>query len=73
MRITIKGQVTIPLPIRQAAGLPPGTDVDFALGNDGVVRLFRVGTGAGVAAVAGLRGRADAGLTTDQIMALTRD
>lgn len=73
MRITIKGQVTIPLPIRQAADLPPGTDVDFVLGEDGVVRLFRARQGAGANAVAGLRGRADAGLTTDQIMALTRD
>jgi antitoxin PrlF len=75
MRVTIKGQVTIPLTIRQAAGIVPGTEVGFDLGEDGVVRLRRAGD-AGAAAVAGLRGRArgDAGigLTTDAIMALTR-
>lgn len=75
MRVTIKGQVTIPLPIRRAAGFGPGVEVAFELGDDGVVRLRRAGD-AGFAAVAGLRGRArgDAGtgLTTDAIMALTR-
>jgi AbrB family looped-hinge helix DNA binding protein len=29
MRITSKGQVTIPVEIREQAGLLPGTDVDF--------------------------------------------
>ena len=29
MKITVKGQVTIPLPIRNEFGLKPGTDVEF--------------------------------------------
>ncbi len=29
MKITSKGQVTIPLPIRDEFGLKPGTDVEF--------------------------------------------
>ena len=29
MKITSKGQVTIPLPIRSEFGLRPGTDVEF--------------------------------------------
>jgi antitoxin PrlF len=29
MKITSKGQVTIPLPIRSEFGLKPGTDVEF--------------------------------------------
>jgi AbrB family looped-hinge helix DNA binding protein len=29
MKITSKGQVTIPLPIRREFGLKPGTDVEF--------------------------------------------
>ena len=29
MKVTCKGQVTIPLPIRNEFGLKPGTDVEF--------------------------------------------
>lgn len=78
MRITIKGQVTIPQPIRDAAGFHPGTEVDFVLGDDGLVRVIpsdrlREDRGQAVRqAIARLRGSADAGMTTDEIMALTR-
>ncbi|MBB1492475.1 AbrB/MazE/SpoVT family DNA-binding domain-containing protein [Paracoccus sp. MC1854] len=78
MRITIKGQVTIPQPIREAAGFHPGTEVDFLLGDDGLVRVIpsdrlREDRGQAVRqAIARLRGSADAGMTTDEIMALTR-
>jgi AbrB family looped-hinge helix DNA binding protein len=34
MRITSKGQVTIPVEIREAVGLLPGTEVDFELEGD---------------------------------------
>ena len=40
MRITSKGQVTIPVGIREKAGLLPGTEVDFELDGDGV-RIVR--------------------------------
>ena len=77
MRITIKGQVTIPQDIREFAGFRPGTDVEFVIGDDGVVRVIAAGPGgAGSrldAVIAGLRGSADTGLTTDEIMALTRE
>ena len=43
MRITIKGQVTIPQDIREFAGFRPGTDVEFVIGDDGVVRHGLVG------------------------------
>ena len=36
MRITSKGQVTIPQPIREAAGFLPNTEVEFELDGDGV-------------------------------------
>jgi AbrB family looped-hinge helix DNA binding protein len=36
MRITSKGQVTIPQDIREAAGLLPNTEVDFVLEPTGV-------------------------------------
>ncbi|MBA4491622.1 AbrB/MazE/SpoVT family DNA-binding domain-containing protein [Paracoccus sp. S1E-3] len=77
MRITIKGQVTIPQEIREFAGFRPGTEVEFVIGDDGVVRVIAAGQGRGVsrldAAIAGLRGSADRGLSTDEIMALTRE
>jgi AbrB family looped-hinge helix DNA binding protein len=76
MRITSKGQVTIPQDIRERAGLPPGVEVEFEIGADGVVRLYRKGeqpaNEALDKAIAHLRGRASRRLTTDEILALTR-
>jgi antitoxin PrlF len=75
MRITSKGQVTIPLPIREKLGLLPATDVDFVIDGQ-TVRLVRKEGQArptrGSVAVRSLRGRADVKMTTDQILALTR-
>ncbi len=79
MRITIKGQVTIPQTIRDAAGFHPGTEVDFVLGDDGLVRVIPSDqlraerTQALDRTITRLRGSADTGLTTDEIMALTRE
>ncbi len=75
MRITSKGQVTIPADIREQAGLLPHTDVDFEF--DGtVVRIVPAAPGLktsrGARLVAHLRGRGDVAMTTDAIMALTR-
>jgi len=75
MRITSKGQVTIPLAIREKAGLLPNTEVEFEL--DGrTVRIRRArhktGRGRGAQLVAHMRGRGDKTMSTDEIMALTR-
>jgi AbrB family looped-hinge helix DNA binding protein len=75
MRITSKGQVTIPVEIREKAGLLPDTEVEFELDGRGV-RIRRVKAmhrGRGAAAVARLRGRATVKMSTDEILALTRD
>ncbi len=76
MRITSKGQVTIPAGIREQAGLLPHTEVDFEF-DGGVVRIVRARTlgkeGRGARIVAHLRGRGDVAMSTDAIMALTRD
>ena len=76
MRITSKGQVTIPQEVRERAGLMPGTDVDFEI-EAGVVRLVKsVAGGArqtrGQKLMEGLRGRGDFKMTTDEIVALMR-
>ena len=75
MRITSKGQVTIPVGIRKKAGLLPGTEVDFEMAG-GSVRIVRArapkGETPGQRAVRLLRGSATAKMSTDEIMALTR-
>ena len=72
MKITTKGQVTIPRHIREELGLLPNTEVEFEIRNDAVLLRKARGSRRGRALVAHMRGRADAGLTTDEIMALTR-
>ena len=75
MRITSKGQVTIPQEIREKAGFLPGTEVEFELDGDGV-RMRRaavpVRPGRGAQIVARLRSAGKPLLTTDELMALTR-
>lgn len=75
MRITSKGQVTIPIAIREKAGLMPNTEVDFDFdGQDVRIRRARrkKGRNRGEELVARMRGRGDVKMTTDEIMALTR-
>ena len=73
MKITSKGQVTIPIGIRQQFGLLPDTEVVFeARGGAVVLRKVRESGRRGANVVARLRGKATAGLSTDEILALTR-
>ena len=74
MRITSKGQVTIPIAIRKKAGLWPNTEVTFVMSR-GVVTVRKKAAGArqrGRRLVEAMRGKATTRLSTDQIMALTR-
>ena len=73
MKITSKGQVTIPADIRQKAGLLPNTEVEFAMERGKVV--IRKAAGSGRRArrlLEALQGKGSVRMTTDQIMALTR-
>ena len=76
MRITSKGQVTIPAEIRERAGLLPQTEVEFEF-DGAAVRIVRAKAakrdGRGARVVAHLRGRGDIAMSADEIMALTRD
>jgi len=73
MRMTSKGQVTIPQEIRERLGLLPNCEVEFELDGDSVrLRKARGTRTRGEALIARLRGRGTTRLTTDQIMALTR-
>jgi AbrB family looped-hinge helix DNA binding protein len=79
MRMTSKGQVTIPQEIREKLGLLPGTEVEFDI-VDGAVRMRRADTQeerrrrirAWIARARGSAANTKNRLTTDEIMALTR-
>jgi antitoxin PrlF len=70
MRVTQKGQVTIPLEVRRALGIQTGSDVQFQLDVDGA-RLVVDGPRA-ASEISRVRGAGDVGLSTDEILALTR-
>jgi AbrB family looped-hinge helix DNA binding protein len=75
MRVTAKGQVTIPVEIRERLGLLPNSEVEFEIeGNAVRIRKAR-GRGSrsrGRSVVQGMRGRATSRMSTDEILALTR-
>ena len=74
MRITSKGQVTIPKDLRDRCRLYPHTEVEFMLDGDGVrIIPARSFPGRGQEIVNHLRRhRAPTSLSTDQVMALSR-
>ncbi len=73
MRITSKGQVTIPQDIRERFGLLPHTEVEFAVeGNVVVLRKAASGSAKAREWIRRYRGSLDAGMTTDELMQLTR-
>jgi antitoxin PrlF len=75
MRVTSKGQVTIPVEIRERLGLLPNSEVEFVV-EGSTVRIRkargRAKPGRGRSIVERIRGRATSRLSTDQILALTR-
>lgn len=77
MRLTSKGQVTIPQAIRDRLGLLPHTAVVFDVVGDTVrIRKAPGARARGDGLAQRLRGAATGqgrGMTTDEILALTRD
>lgn len=71
MRVTSKGQVTIPLAVRRKLGIEPGSEVEFELDEQGA-RLVRAKTIRGKTIARRMRGRGTVAMSTEQIMALTR-
>lgn len=70
MRVTQKGQVTIPLRVRRALGIHPGSDVEFKLDEQGA-RLL-VDSDHVTEEISRMRGAGEGEMTTEQILALTR-
>ena len=73
MRVTSKGQVTIPIEVRARLGIGPDTEVEFELvGDEARLRVVGGTKGRGRDIVAAMRGRATSGVTTDEIMKVSR-
>lgn len=72
MKVTTKGQVTIPLDLRQKAGIAPGSEVEF-FEEQGRLYIEKVeGVGRGDGLVSRMRGQGTVTMSTDEILALTR-
>ncbi len=72
MRVTTKGQVTIPRNIREKLGIIPETDIDF-LEDKGRFYIVKTTKPQITHKFKKLRGIATAKMTTDQILNLTRE
>jgi AbrB family looped-hinge helix DNA binding protein len=71
--VTTKGQVTIPKRIRDLLGIAPGDAVDFVMDQEGRIVLRKHGAEPSPPSrFARFAGTATAGLSTDEIMAMTR-
>lgn len=74
MRITSKGQVTIPQDIREKLGLLPDTEVDFELNGNKAFLQKRIGrhNKRSRELILKMAGKATVKMSTDEIMKLTR-
>ena len=76
MRITSKGQVTIPVGIREKLGLVPNSEVEFEIvGQTAVMQKVRRAEEQGrrgKSLVVRLRGKGSVRMGTNEILALTR-
>jgi AbrB family looped-hinge helix DNA binding protein len=71
MRVTRKGQVTIPVEVRRALGIHAGSEVQFQIEENGA-RLV-VDQQRAAREIARMRGAGSGELSTDEILALTRE
>ena len=72
MRVTTKGQVTIPARIRDYLGISPHTDVDFRIAGGRVVLVKPEQAGTAGTRVRAMRGILKGQLTTRKWMRATR-
>jgi len=72
MRVTSKGQVTIPRNVRETLGITPQTEIQF-IEDNGKFYIAKAGTPKNKGKFAKLRGIATAKMSTDEILALTRE
>ncbi|MBN2041631.1 MAG: AbrB/MazE/SpoVT family DNA-binding domain-containing protein [Spirochaetes bacterium] len=73
MRVTTKGQVTIPQEIREKLGITPSSEVEFIEDKGRVYLIKGKEKDKRNNKFTKLRGIATVKMTTDEILALTRD
>lgn len=72
MKVTTKGQVTIPMEVRERLNIQPGDEVEFVVEGN-TARMIPVKTvTSGRQLVERMRGKGTVRMSTDEIMALTR-
>jgi len=72
MRVTTKGQVTIPRGVREALGISPETEIDF-IEDQGRFYIVKTNEPKVNGKFNKLRGIASSKMSTDEIMSLTRE
>lgn len=72
MRVTTKGQVTIPQPIREKLGIVPSSEIDFVEEEGKVYIVKKKGSNPERNVFRRLRGIASVKMSTEEIMSLTR-
>lgn len=75
MKLTVKGQVTVPIAVRRQLGLKPGSEVEF-VARDGIAELRPVHKAKPSQPlpdwIVKMTGTATSGMSTDELMRLTR-
>ena len=72
MRVTKKGQVTIPRNVREVLGITPETEIDF-IEDNGRFYIVKSESPKVTEKFKKFRGIATAQMSTDEIMSLTRE
>jgi antitoxin PrlF len=70
--VTVKGQVTIPKPIRDLLDIHPGTLVEFVRSQDGQIVLRKADSASTPHPFDRLVGSLKSDMTTNEVMAMTR-
>lgn len=72
MKVTVKGQVTIPIQIREKLGITPNSEVDFVEEGGRVYIKRKISSIPPANRFHRFRGAATVKMTTDEILSLTR-
>lgn len=72
MKVSTKGQISIPIAIREKLGIVPGSEVEFSEEKGRLCLRVVAGSGRGKALVRHMTGQGNVKMSTDEILALTR-
>ncbi len=72
MKVSTKGQVSIPIALREKLGIMPGSEVEFSEEKGHLCLKLVAGSGRGKALVKQMAGKGNLRMSTDEILSLTR-